>query len=50
MPDISDKLLSSERKIKKLKNERKEVLKIFEQQRQHMERELRRIESDIAQK
>ena len=49
MPDISDKLLSSARKLKKLENERKKVLKTFEQQRQHMIRELRRIERDITQ-
>ena len=48
MPDIRERLLSSEREIKKLENEREEVLKIFEQRREHMERELQRIEKAIA--
>ena len=51
MPDISEKLMSSVKKKikKKLENERKEIIKKFGQHRQHMERELRRVERSIIQ-
>ena len=41
--------MTSVKKIQKLENDRREVLRVFEQQCQHKDREIRRIERAITQ-